>query len=210
MVLTNASDADIPDLMTWFYDARSTQEWGGWAFRYPFDEKTFREDIQLNELDSFVVRSESGELIAFGQVRNKFGRGHLARLAVAPKYRGRGLGRDLVSSLCQRRSSCSIAPKILCLSRNQRGCSSLLHGSRVLRRSLPKGRLAELGRPSWEFAVDDPEALLADHGWCAGSVIAGTPQANFGRWRYPYTLREASGPGIPRAFLVEGWREVMQ
>jgi ribosomal protein S18 acetylase RimI-like enzyme len=102
MVLTNASDADIPDLMTWFHDVRSTQEWGGWAFRYPFDEKTFREDIQLNALDSFVVRSESGELIAFGQVRNKFGRGHLARVAVAPKYRGRGLGRDLVSSLCQK------------------------------------------------------------------------------------------------------------
>lgn len=72
------------------------------GFRYPFYEKTFREDIQLNELASFVVRSESGEVIAFGQVRNKFGRGHLARLAVAPKYRGRGLGRDLVSSLCRK------------------------------------------------------------------------------------------------------------
>lgn len=102
MVLTDASEADIPALMTWFLDARSTQEWGGWAFRYPFDEKTFREDIQLDQLDSFVVRSESGELIAFGQVRNKFGRGHLARLAVAPKYRGRGLGREFVDRLCQK------------------------------------------------------------------------------------------------------------
>ena len=71
-------------------------------------------------------------------------------------------------------------------------------------------RLAELGRPSWEFAVDDPEALLADHGWRAASVIAGTPQANFGRWRYGHTPREAPGPGIPRAFLVEGRREVTQ
>jgi len=102
MDLTYASDTDIPDLMTWFHDARSTQEWGGWTFRYPFDDTTFREDVQLNELDSFVARSESGELIAFGQVRNKLGRGHLARLAVAPKHRGRGLGRDLVSSLCQK------------------------------------------------------------------------------------------------------------
>jgi ribosomal protein S18 acetylase RimI-like enzyme len=102
MILTNASDTDIPKLMTWFHDARSTQEWGGWVFRFPFDDKTFREDVQLSELDSFVARSESGELIAFGQVRNKYGRGHLARLAVAPKHRGRGLGRDLVSSLCQK------------------------------------------------------------------------------------------------------------
>jgi ribosomal protein S18 acetylase RimI-like enzyme len=102
MVLTSASDADIPDLMTWFHDARSTQEWGGWVFRFPFDDKTFREDIQLYELDSFVTRSESGELIAFGQVRNKYGRGHLARLAVAPEHRGHGLGRDLVISLCEK------------------------------------------------------------------------------------------------------------
>ena len=102
MVLVRASDADIPELMTWFRDARSTREWGGWAFRYPFDDKTFREDVQLSELDSFVARGESGELIAFGQVRKKFGRGHIARLAVAPEHRGRGLGRELVHSLCEK------------------------------------------------------------------------------------------------------------
>lgn len=102
MDLISASDGDIPDLMTWFHDARSTQEWGGWAFRFPFDDKTFREDVQLSELASFVARGEKGELIAFGQVRNKFGRGHVARLAVAPDRRGQGLGSELVSSLCQK------------------------------------------------------------------------------------------------------------
>ena len=102
MDLVNATAADIPDLMTWFRDARSTQEWGGWTFRYPFDDKTFREDVQLDELDSFAARSDSGELIAFGQVREKFGRGHLARLAVAPEHRGRGLGTELVKSLCEK------------------------------------------------------------------------------------------------------------
>jgi ribosomal protein S18 acetylase RimI-like enzyme len=102
MDLSIACDADIPDLMTWFHDARSTQEWGGWVFRFPFDDKTFREDVQLSELYSFVARSEFGELIAFGQVRKKYGRGHLARLAVAPQHRGRGLGRDLINSLCRK------------------------------------------------------------------------------------------------------------
>jgi ribosomal protein S18 acetylase RimI-like enzyme len=102
MLLVNASEADIPELMTWFRDARSTQEWGGWTFRYPFDAKTFCEDVQLSALNSFVARGESGELIAFGQVRDKFGRGHLARLAVAPEHRGRGLGRQLVKRLCEK------------------------------------------------------------------------------------------------------------
>jgi methyltransferase (TIGR00027 family) len=71
-------------------------------------------------------------------------------------------------------------------------------------------KLAELGWPTWESAVDDPETFLAEHGWRARSVIAGSPQASFGRWRYPYTPREAPGPGIPRAFLVEGQPEVRQ
>lgn len=102
MLLTKATDEDIPILMTWFGDARSTREWGGWAFRYPFNDETFREDVQIDELDSFVCREESGSLVAFGQVKEKYGRGHVARLALAPEYRGRGLGRDLVGSLCDK------------------------------------------------------------------------------------------------------------
>jgi O-methyltransferase involved in polyketide biosynthesis len=53
-------------------------------------------------------------------------------------------------------------------------------------------KVAELGWPRWEFAVDDPEAFLADHGWRAERVLVGT------------------GPGIVRASLVEGWREVIE
>lgn len=102
MILEIASDSDIPELMTWFGDARSTQEWGGWAFRYPFDATTFREDAQLSELDSFVARSESGALIAFGQIRDKYGRGHLARLAVAPGHRRQGHGSALINGLCDK------------------------------------------------------------------------------------------------------------
>jgi len=102
MLLTSVSLEDISVLMTWFGDETSTQEWGGWEFRYPFDDSTFRVDAQIDELDSFVSRGEAGELIAFGQVKEKYGRGHVARLVLAPEYRGRGLGTDLVSSLCDK------------------------------------------------------------------------------------------------------------
>jgi methyltransferase (TIGR00027 family) len=61
----------------------------------------------------------------------------------------------------------------------------------------------ELGRPPSRFGLDDPEAFLAAHGWQGTSVVAGAPEANFGRWPYGYLPRTA--PGIPRIFLTEGW-----
>jgi methyltransferase (TIGR00027 family) len=61
----------------------------------------------------------------------------------------------------------------------------------------------ELGRPPAKFGLDDPEAFLAAHGWQGTSVVAGAPEANFGRWPYAYLPRTA--PGIPRIFLTEGW-----
>jgi ribosomal protein S18 acetylase RimI-like enzyme len=104
MELTEANDTDIALLMTWFGDARATREWGGPTFRYPFNDVTFREDVQVDTLDSFVARSAIGDLIAFGQVREKLDRGHIARLAVAPHHRGRGLGSSLVKSLSDKAS----------------------------------------------------------------------------------------------------------
>jgi methyltransferase (TIGR00027 family) len=68
-------------------------------------------------------------------------------------------------------------------------------------------RLAELGRPAWQFTVDDPEALLVDHGWRGTSVMAGSPEANHGRWPMRRPPGETSAPGLLRAFFVEGSRE---
>ena len=54
------------------------------------------------------------------------------------------------------------------------------------------------------FGANDPEALLAEHGWEAEATQAGEWGANYGRWPYPVALR--GRPGIPRIFFVRAWR----
>ena len=65
-------------------------------------------------------------------------------------------------------------------------------------------KLEAVGLPPWRFGVDEPEAWLASHGWDATSIVAGAPEASYGRWPYAYIPRER--PGIPRAFLTVGWK----
>lgn len=54
------------------------------------------------------------------------------------------------------------------------------------------------------FGTDDPETLLADHGWEAGVTQPGERGANYGRWPYPVVQRNI--PGVPRLFLVRARR----
>lgn len=54
------------------------------------------------------------------------------------------------------------------------------------------------------FGTDDPETLLADHGWEARVTQPGEREANYGRWPYPVVHRNV--PGIPRLFLVRARR----
>ena len=54
------------------------------------------------------------------------------------------------------------------------------------------------------FGTDDPEALLADHGWEAHVTQPGEREANYERWPYPVVHRNV--PGIPRLFLVRARR----
>jgi hypothetical protein len=56
----------------------------------------------------------------------------------------------------------------------------------------------------WLFAMDEPEAVLAERGWTATVVQLGEESANCGRWPYPLVPR--SVPGIPRSFLVQATR----
>lgn len=59
--------------------------------------------------------------------------------------------------------------------------------------------LAWRGAPG-RFGTNDPEALLARHGFDADVTEPGEQGANFGRWPTPMLPRDV--PGVPRTFLV--------
>ncbi len=54
------------------------------------------------------------------------------------------------------------------------------------------------------FGTNDPETLMANHGWKADVTQPGEEGANFGRWPRPRLPREI--PGVPRSFLVTARR----
>ena len=64
-------------------------------------------------------------------------------------------------------------------------------------------KLAEAGCP-WLFGVDDPGALLAQHGWQATVASPGDAVASYGRW--PHAPMPRSVPGMPRTFFVTARR----
>jgi ribosomal protein S18 acetylase RimI-like enzyme len=84
--------------MRWFPSRESCQTWGGPEFRFPFTAETFRVDCHL-ELPSWALLDGRGTLCGFGQYYLRTGRCHLARLAIAPALRGRGLGGQLIELL---------------------------------------------------------------------------------------------------------------
>jgi methyltransferase (TIGR00027 family) len=63
--------------------------------------------------------------------------------------------------------------------------------------------LAWRGAPG-RFGTNDPEALLARHGFDAAVTQPGEQGANFGRWPAPMLPRDV--PGVPRTFLVRARR----
>jgi methyltransferase (TIGR00027 family) len=63
--------------------------------------------------------------------------------------------------------------------------------------------LARRGAPG-RFGTNDPETLMARHGWEADVTQPGEEGANFGRWPRPMMPRDV--PSIPRSFLVRARR----
>jgi hypothetical protein len=58
---------------------------------------------------------------------------------------------------------------------------------------------AQSGAP-WIGYLDDPQGFLTAHGWQAGLVPIGAPQANYGRWTLP--VIPANAPGLPHFWYV--------
>ena len=97
--LQEATSADIDVLMTWFPQKEDVLIWGGPTFRYPFTPETFFEDIHWGRMASFALRDPAAEFAAFGQISERLGRIHLARLVVHPAQRARGIGKRLLRML---------------------------------------------------------------------------------------------------------------
>ena len=93
------ADADLDQLMRWFPDARSVDQWGGPRFRYPFTPESFRQDCRIDDISSYCLRDPDGALCAFGQYYDRDDRGHLARLITHPGMRRRGIGGRLIRML---------------------------------------------------------------------------------------------------------------
>lgn len=97
--LDRVDAADIDELMSWFPDARSVDEWSGPKFPFPFDRQSFHAGCCWQEFASYGLRNVSEELAAFGQLGSRYGRSHLARLVSNPAMRRQGVGRRLLESL---------------------------------------------------------------------------------------------------------------
>ena len=98
--LGRATPAHVLEIMGWFPSAASCRIWGGPEFRFPFTAESFRADCHL-ELPSFALLDAAGTVCGFGQYYLRAGRCHLARLAIAPSLRGRGLGSRLIELLSE-------------------------------------------------------------------------------------------------------------
>ena len=90
---------DVAALMDWFENRHEVEIWGGPEFRYPFTRASFFEDIRWGRMLSYSLVNPAGELVGFGQIYDRNGHIHLARLIVVPAQRGRGLGRRLIEML---------------------------------------------------------------------------------------------------------------
>ncbi|MEO9945427.1 GNAT family N-acetyltransferase [Paraglaciecola sp.] len=99
MRLTQPSDANFIELMSWFSTEEELSIWSGPGFRYPFDLSSFKSDLKLDSLKSFSLVSVEGNLLAFGQYYLRLDKCHLGRLIVNPNFRGQGIASHLIQKL---------------------------------------------------------------------------------------------------------------
>ncbi|MCD1598020.1 GNAT family N-acetyltransferase [Rheinheimera aquimaris] len=98
--LALANIAEMQLLQSWFHSADEQQSWGGDNFDYPCSELRFLELLCRTGTQSYsLLNTLTGQLVGFGQICDRFGCHHLARLVIAPDARGQGLAKVLIAEL---------------------------------------------------------------------------------------------------------------
>lgn len=99
MQLCHATTEQQWSLAEQFNDVAALTQWGGEGFRFPPRHTEFLQQLQLPDTQSYVLLDERKNLMAFGQLCDRFDRLHLARLLVLPDYRGQRLSGPLICAL---------------------------------------------------------------------------------------------------------------
>ncbi len=96
--LRPASIDEMLALRQHFRSISEVQRWGGEGFQLPLTKTRFMAQLQTADTDSFILQQHQ-KTIAFGQLCDRFGKHHLARLLVLPRVRGQGYGKHLIMAL---------------------------------------------------------------------------------------------------------------
>uniref|UniRef100_A0A486XR70 Aminoglycoside N6'-acetyltransferase n=1 Tax=Rheinheimera sp. BAL341 TaxID=1708203 RepID=A0A486XR70_9GAMM len=98
--LALASIAEMCQLRSWFLNAAEQQSWGGDNFDYPCSELQFLALLCRPGTQSYSLLAQPDSVLqGFGQLCDRFGCHHLARLVIKPSLRGQGLAKILIFEL---------------------------------------------------------------------------------------------------------------
>ncbi len=100
-LLQSATIDDCLALSRCFDSAAALSQWGGEGFVYPVNKLQFLHQLHKPDTESYQL-SQQGTALGFGQICDRFGKHHLARLLVLPQYRGKQLSYVLLLSLMAR------------------------------------------------------------------------------------------------------------
>lgn len=99
--LQHATIDDCLALSRCFDSAAALSQWGGEGFVYPVNKLQFLHQLHKPDTESYQL-SRHGTAIGFGQICDRFGKHHLARLLVLSQHRGNQLSYVLLLSLIAR------------------------------------------------------------------------------------------------------------
>jgi len=96
--LSAASIDDCLEISRCFQELNAITEWGGEGFVFPVQHHQFLHQLHRPDTCSYIFKQQTST-VGFGQICQRFGKHHLARLLVVPTARGQRLSYALVLAL---------------------------------------------------------------------------------------------------------------